>query len=241
MNGVVASDGGLVTRERAANRALFHACDEFMSNSLVWFQALIGVPTHTLCEKVEKRLIVTFQHLRKGLRGWATSTSLGGDGETRFSNRIKEQLSAGAFLNEVLFRWSKDFHNACELLLLVFTREYRDPSEEFRHNASNTPHINRQAIGHSKYNLGGSVESRLNVRVDLLIFKTTGAEVDDLNLRVHGMGEENVLGLEVAVNDFVLLEHYQAAQELFGKTPNDFKAEAAELVGFDELVQIHVK
>jgi len=129
MNGVVASDGGLITREWAANRALFHTRDEFVSNSLVWFQALVGVPTHTLCEKVEERLIVTFQYLRKGLRGWATSTSLGGDGETRLSDRIKEQLSAGALLNEVLFGWSKDFHNACELLLFVFTREYRDSSE----------------------------------------------------------------------------------------------------------------
>lgn len=81
----------------------------------------------------------------------------------------------------------------------------------------------------------------MNVRVDLLIFKTAGTEVDDLDLRVHGMGEENVLWLEIAVNDFVLLEHYQATQELFGKTPNDFKAEAAELVGLDELVQVHVK
>jgi len=55
------------------------------------------------------------------------------------------------------------------------------------------------------------------------------------------MRQKDILGLEVTVNDFVLLKHYQAAQELFGKAPNDFEAESAELVGLDELVKVHVK
>ena len=55
------------------------------------------------------------------------------------------------------------------------------------------------------------------------------------------MSEENVLGFEIAMDDFMLLEQQEAAEELLGETTNDFQGEPTESVRLDKLIQIHVE
>jgi len=55
------------------------------------------------------------------------------------------------------------------------------------------------------------------------------------------MSKEDVLGFEIAVDDFVLLEEEEGVKHLLSEATDDFERKAAEGVGFDELVQIHVK
>lgn len=55
------------------------------------------------------------------------------------------------------------------------------------------------------------------------------------------MPDQNIFGLQVAVNDLLLLQQIQGAEHLLGEAPNHFQGETTEGVGFDELVQVHVQ
>ena len=41
----------------------------------------------------------------------------------------------------------------------------------------------------------GAIESRLDVCVDLLVLKTAGTEIDNLDFGMHWVGEQNIFGL----------------------------------------------
>ena len=91
--------------------------------------------------------------------------------------------------------WTKDLHDTRKLLLLVFTREYGNTSVELGQITSQTPHIDRHTVCHSKDNFRGAIESRLDVCVDLLVLKTAGTEIDNLDFGMHWVGEQNIFGL----------------------------------------------
>lgn len=133
----------------------------------------------------------------------------------------------------------EDFHYACQLLLFILAREDWITSQELREDTAQGPHVNGHTIGHTKDYFWRSVEARLDVCVDLLILHAAGAKVDDLDLRASGMGEEDVLGLQVAVDDFVAFEKHQTTEKLFGKASDELQREASKFVAFDEFIEIH--
>jgi hypothetical protein len=53
--------------------------------------------------------------------------------------------------------------------------------------------------------------------------------------------EQNILRLEVAVDDTRLLHDAQGLEDLGGEVPDEGEWEAAELILFQQLVQIHVQ
>lgn len=53
--------------------------------------------------------------------------------------------------------------------------------------------------------------------------------------------QQDVLGLEVAVDDAVLVQRVQTLQDGVGELPDQREAEALELVLLDELVQVHAE
>ena len=55
------------------------------------------------------------------------------------------------------------------------------------------------------------------------------------------VAKEDVLRLQIAMNDLVLLKQVQRAEELLGEPSDQFQRESAEGVGFDELVEVHVE
>lgn len=52
------------------------------------------------------------------------------------------------------------------------------------------------------------------------------------------MLQQHVLGLQVAVNDLVLVESVEALEQRVREPPDQLHAESLELVLFDQLVQV---
>lgn len=128
----------------------------------------------------------------------------------------------------MLLRWSKHFHNASKLLLLILARKNGHTSVELSQDAANTPHVDWQAIRHPQYHLRGSIETRLDIGIYLFIFEAARAKVNYLEVGTHRVLEQNVLWLQVTVNNLALLEQYQRAENLLGETSNNGERKAAE-------------
>lgn len=141
----------------------------------------------------------------------------------------------------MLLWWSKHFHDTGQLLLLIFSGEDRISSVKLSQDTANTPHIDCNTVTHTEDNLWRTVESRLNIGIDLLVLEAAGTEIDDLDLRVHRVSKQNIFWLEITVDDLVHLEKKQTAQKLFGESSNEFQGESLEAIIFDELVKVHIK
>ena len=75
-------------------------------------------------------------------------------------------------------------------------------------------------IWDTKHDLRCPVKSRLDICVNLLIEKTAGAEVYDFQTRTVTGFEENVLGFEIAVDDFMLADEPKGLEDLDRKSSN---------------------
>ena len=53
------------------------------------------------------------------------------------------------------------------------------------------------------------------------------------------MGEEDVFGLQVTMDDFVAFEKNQTAKQLLSKASYELQREASELMALDEFIEIH--
>lgn len=58
----------------------------------------------------------------------------------------------------------------------------------------------------------------MDIGVDLLVLEAARAEIDNLNSRFVNLSEQNVLGLEIAMDDVVLSHVVQRDEDLDGKT-----------------------
>jgi len=97
---------------------------------------------------------------------------------------------------------SNHINDELYLLSLVGAREQRETSEELNHDASKTPHIDLLSVWEdSEHNVGGSVESTLNVGVHDFIFQTTRSEVSDGYSTFVLLFHQDVFRLEIAVDD----------------------------------------
>jgi hypothetical protein len=88
--------------------------------------------------------------------------------------------------DEILWWYTKQFHNACQLLLLVFSREQWVASKHFGQDTTQRPHIDRDSVTDADDNFGGAVETALNVGVHFFIFKAAASEIDDLDFIKRG-------------------------------------------------------
>lgn len=55
------------------------------------------------------------------------------------------------------------------------------------------------------------------------------------------MPQQDILGLQITVDDLVLLQQVQRGKHLLGEPTNEFEREAAEGIRLDKLVQVHVQ
>lgn len=136
---------------------------------------------------------------------------------------------------------SKDLHDASKLLLLVLTREDGISSPKLCENATERPHIDAQAIAAAKNDFRTAVETRLDVGVDLLLFATRAAEIDDSDVGFPGFTKQDVLRLEIAVNDVLLLQQNQTCHHLTREATNEREGKALEVVRADELIKVNRK
>lgn len=139
----------------------------------------------------------------------------------------------------MFLRRTKNLHNAGQLLLLVLSWEYRVAGVKLGENTSHAPHVDRHAIRHPQDDFRGSIEAGLDVGVYFFVFETTRPKIDDFDFGMHGMGEEDILGLEITMDDFVLLEKDKTLEELFSESSDQLQRETSEIVGFYEFVEVH--
>ena len=78
----------------------------------------------------------------------------------------------------------------------------------------------------------------MDVGVHFLLLPATGAEVDDADVGFARFAEEDVFGLEVAVDDAFGLQEAETSEELAGEAADEGQGEADEVVGADEFVQV---
>ena len=113
-------------------------------------------------------------------RGSATA-AFGGDGDAGLAEGVEEEFLADRLLDEVFFGRAEDFHDAGELLLLVFAGEDGVAGEELGEDATETPHVDGEAVAHAQNDFRRAVEAGLNVGIYLFVFEAAGAKVDDFD------------------------------------------------------------
>lgn len=84
--------------------------------------------------------------------------------------------------------------------MLALAGEDRDACVEFSKNAAEGPHIDSCGIWDSENDLRSAVETRLDVSVDAFVREAGGPKVDNLDARLLRALQEDVFGLQVAVN-----------------------------------------
>jgi hypothetical protein len=99
-------------------------------------QALFGIPAETACHKVEEGLVVAFEGVLERLGVDAAAPALGGYDHPRLTLGIEEQFATRGFFDEVFLGRAEDFHDACKLLLLVFSGEDGVAREQLRQDAA---------------------------------------------------------------------------------------------------------
>lgn len=179
-----------------------------MTDSVLRLESAIRIPTQATCDKVKESFVLSLQGLRQGLRARSASSALATDCDPWLPNRVEEELLPRASFNEVPIWWTKDFHDACKLLLFVLAGKEGIASPKLSQDAPERPHVNAQAIAAAKYDFRTAVESGLNIRIHFLLLFATTAKVDDSNIGFSSFAEQDVLGFEVAMNDALVLQQH---------------------------------
>lgn len=93
---------------------------------------------------------------------------------------VDEVLCPFGLLQDFLWRHAQQLHDAGQLVALILTREQRVAGQQLSQYAAEAPHVNGKTVPRAEDHLRGSIETRLDVGVDPLVFKTAGAKVDHL-------------------------------------------------------------
>ena len=117
---------------------------------------------------------------------------------------IEEDLSARRPGNHGLGWDAFDLHHERHVLFLVLAGEEGVTDVQLVQNAAERPHVDCRAVGNTEDDFWCSVESTLNVGVDLLVLEAATTEIDDFDAGLVDLPEQDVLGLQVAVDDVVL-------------------------------------
>ena len=134
---------------------------------------------------------------------------------------------------------TENLHDTRELLLFVFSREYRIACEQFGQYTSHTPHIDRHAIRHAQNDFRGTVETTLNISVHLFVLETARSEINRSNVRGQRVNQEDIFRLQIAMNNLLRMQQDQCAKHLFRETTYELQVKASEVMRLDELVEIH--
>jgi len=95
---------------------------------------------------------------------------------------------------DYVLRWqAEDFHDACKLFYLVFTRKQWISRVELGQDAAQTPHIDRRTVRKTEDHFRAPVKSRLYIRVDALVTVARRAEVDDFDQAASPLFQQYVL------------------------------------------------
>ena len=192
--------------------------DPGMSQSFIWGHAPCRVPMKTSLNEVNEWLIIAFKDLIKVLRGRLPDLAPLAWNKY-WSAIILEELLPSLTIFEHIRAWHTAYlHHHGKLFHLVLTWEKRKTYAEFRHDASEAPHVDGTSIWNTQDDLGCSVKSRLDVCVNSLILEARAAEIYDFDAWLGWILEQNVFRLQVAMNNLIFLQILQGIEELYGKS-----------------------
>ena len=87
------------------------------------------------------------------------------------------------------------------LVLLIFSWEQRLPQVEFSNHTPEAPHIDLWSIVGPQDNLGGPIESRLDVGEKLFAYVTRGTHIHQLNSCFLFIHQEYIFWLNITMNN----------------------------------------
>lgn len=108
-------------------------------------------------------------------------------------------------------------------------------------DAPERPHVNRRVVGDAKHDFRRTVETRLDVCVDFLVFEASTAEVNNFDARLVDFAQQNVLGFEVTVHDVVFPHVVERNEDLNRETFDQTQRKALKVVHLDEVVEVHAQ
>jgi len=119
--------------------------------------------------------------------------------------RVKVLLFLSGQVYHLRRRNAQKLHHVFELLLLVVAGEQRFPSAQLCQDAAQGPDIYFGRVRNSENNLRGSVESALNIGVNLVWGQTATTEVHYFKRLSLGVAKKYIFGLQITVNDLAFL------------------------------------
>ena len=98
--------------------------------------------------------------------------------------------------------------------VILRRREQGKTQEKLRGDAPEAPHVDRHAVRRSEDHLGGPIEPGLDVLVHSSVLEARAAKVDELDFTRVERLDQDVLGLQVAVNHVRAAQHAQRREQL---------------------------
>ncbi len=177
-----------------------------VSESLIGTHTCQGVPVETLTDEIDERLVICLEYIREFFAAGHSDLVFAIWHEYGSVIVVEELFLALAGLEYFGCRFVAYFHHHGKLFHFIFAREERVSNAEFRHDASEAPHIDGGGVRNSEYDFGCAVEARLNVCVDAFVGEAGRAEVDYFDAGLGRVLEQYVLRFQVAMDDVILLE-----------------------------------
>lgn len=155
--------------------------NERMWKCKLWCEPLLWLPFSTLINEINKVFIWAAHLGVKILVTRNTNPATGVWHNYRVVVLIKENFSSSWPCKHRSWWNTFYFHHESHMFFFIFTWEQRVTNVELIEDATETPHINSCIIRYAEDDLGCSIEARLDIGVDLLIFKATTTKIDNLD------------------------------------------------------------
>lgn len=111
-----------------------------------------------------------------------------------------ERLGSFPILDQLQRGHAQELDHQCQLIPLIFARKEGISGEQLREDASQTPHVNGHPVAAPQDDLGSTVESGLDVRVDPLVLLATRSEIDHLDPGSTRLLQQHVFWLQITVD-----------------------------------------
>lgn len=178
-----------------------------MSERVFWRHTLLRFPLETAVYEINKvclSLVFTLHHGCQVLRVDVSDLALGVWLLQGSVVVVEENFSSGCDHYHRSWWDAFDFHDALHLLFFIFSGKDGEPDKELIENASKRPHVNGWSVSDAHHDLRCSVESTLNVGVELLALICPTAIVNHLDATLVLFPKKNILRLQITVHNLEL-------------------------------------
>ena len=216
----------------------------FVTQSLVWRQALLRVPLEALADQVDELRVRFFTELLHDVLQPLLLLAVTDDFERcrnccRLIVELLEEMLSSRSGEDACVWHSDNVDDQLDLLTLVRSREEREAREQFYQDAAETPHVDLLGVREdSQHDVWCSVEPTLDVGVNNFVLEAATAEVSDCNSALVFLFHQYVLWFQVTVDHTEMLQVSEAREELDGESANKAVIKALIVIHLDEFIQV---